>query len=487
MITWMQRHKKWLVITIWISTIAFVGAGFVGWGSYDYGKNGKAVAVVGDREVSVEEYQQEYSNIYEQYAKMFGSMFNKELAEQLKLKDIAYKQVLQKNLILSYADSLGLDVTNEDIAKELVKYNVFLKDGKFDKDTYVKVLAQNKLTPKVFEDSLKRGLLLQKVQLFFNLNPNSVEVENLNRLLFVEDDISIKILNSSDIKIDVKNDELKKYWEENKNSYKSEVSYDLETKEIPMISANSTQEDLKAQYDKFKTDYKFEDGRIKSFDEAKEQIIKDLDEKFTKTEALKVYLKIKKDEEKLENKVAYVESKLPFLDEDNTKITGSKDGEIIKPFVYDNKYLIVKLVKKNQSSSLPFEQAQPLVLKDYEKLMKDKKLDELATTQLKDFTGVNISGVTRETANKISGLAQKEAIKFLNELFSSTSKEGMVKLDDKVVLYRINSSKLGEYNKSKDDIVRSNLAQLQEEELMTNLIKKLENSFKIQSLINEKE
>ncbi len=32
MITWMQRHKKWLVITIWISTIAFVGAGFVGWG-----------------------------------------------------------------------------------------------------------------------------------------------------------------------------------------------------------------------------------------------------------------------------------------------------------------------------------------------------------------------------------------------------------------------------------------------------------------------
>ena len=56
----MQRHKKWLVITIWISTIAFVGAGFVGWGSYEYGKQGGVVAVVGDREVSVEEYQQEY-------------------------------------------------------------------------------------------------------------------------------------------------------------------------------------------------------------------------------------------------------------------------------------------------------------------------------------------------------------------------------------------------------------------------------------------
>ena len=487
MITWMQRHKKWLVITIWISTIAFVGAGFVGWGSYDYGKKAGTVAVVGDREVSVEEYNQEYSNIYEQYAKMFGPMFNKELAEQLKLKDIAYKQVLQKNLILAYADSLGLDVTNEDIAKELVKYNVFLKDGKFDKETYVKVLSQNKLTPKVFEDSLKRGLLLQKITLFFDLNPSNTEIENLSKLLFVEDDITVKILNSSDIKIEIKNDELKKYWEENKNSYKSEVSYDLETKEIPMISANSTLEDLKAQYDKFKTDYKFEDGRIKSFDEAKEQITKDLDEKFTKNEALKIYLKIKKDEDKLDRKVNYVESKLPFLDEDNTKITGSKEGEILKPFVYNNKYIIVKLTKKNASESLSFEQAQSLVAKDYEKVMKDKKLDELSNTQLKDFSGVNISGVTRETANKITGLEQKDAIKFLNQLFSSTSKEGIVKLDDKVVLYKINSSKMGEYNKSKDDIVKSNLLQLQEDELMTNLIKKLENNFKIESLIKNKE
>ena len=46
MITWMQRHKKWLIITIWISTIAFVGAGFVGWGAYDFGKSQGTIAKV---------------------------------------------------------------------------------------------------------------------------------------------------------------------------------------------------------------------------------------------------------------------------------------------------------------------------------------------------------------------------------------------------------------------------------------------------------
>ena len=63
----------------------------------------------------------------------------------------------------------------------------------------------------------------------------------------------------------------------------------------------------------------------------------------------------------------------------------------------------------------------------------------------------------------------------------------MVKLEEKIVLYRINNSKFGEYNKSKDDLVKGTLIQLQEEELMTNLIKKLENNFEIQSKIQEKE
>src|SRR5690606_6208717 len=142
MITWMQRHKRWLVITIWISTIAFVGAGFVGWGSYDYGKKQGTVAVVGDRQVSLDEYQREYSYLYEQYAKMFGEQFNQEVAKQLNLSDMAYNLVIQKNLILSYADELGLDVTNEDIVKELVQIQAFQKEGKFDKETYVQVLMQ---------------------------------------------------------------------------------------------------------------------------------------------------------------------------------------------------------------------------------------------------------------------------------------------------------------------------------------------------------
>ena len=48
MISWMQKHNKYLVWTIWIATIAFIGAGFVGWGSYSFGSKAGNVAKVGD-------------------------------------------------------------------------------------------------------------------------------------------------------------------------------------------------------------------------------------------------------------------------------------------------------------------------------------------------------------------------------------------------------------------------------------------------------
>ncbi|MGB5792781.1 peptidylprolyl isomerase [Poseidonibacter sp.] len=487
MITWMQRHKRWLVITIWISTIAFVGAGFVGWGSYEYGKQGGVVAVVGDREISNDEYQEEYSRLYEQYANAFGSAFNKDMAEKLNLKNIAYTQVLQKNLILSYGESLGIDVTNKDIAKELVKYNAFLKDGKFDKDTYVQVLSQNRTTPVKFEDSLKRNILLQKIQTLFEVDANQVEVQNLNKLLFVQDDISIKILNSNDIVINPSENELKKYWEENKNSYMSEISYELKTSEVELLSANASEEDISRHYAKFKGDYKKPDGKLKSLEEAKAEIIKELDVKFTKKTALKKYLQIKKEKENLVNDVVFAQSELPYTNESNEKIITAKVGDLLKPVFENDKFIIAKVIKINKSQPLPYKDALTQVTVDYTKVTKEKQLNELARRELTNFNGTKISNVTRESIDKIEGLSEQEAAKFLNELFSSTVKSGIVNLNDKVVLYKVRDSKLGEYDKSKDELVKNTLSQLINQELMVNLVKRLENTFEIQSLIQEKE
>lgn len=487
MISWMQRHKKWLVITIWISTIAFVGAGFVGWGSYDYGTKSGTVVAVGDREVTVNEYQKEYSSLYDQYARIFGQQFNQEMADKLKLKQAAYNMVIQKNLILSFADELGLDVTNEEIAQELVKIPSFIVDGKFDKDTYIKVLGQNRTNPTEFEASVKRDLLLQKVESIFKVTTNDSELENLNKLLFSQDDVSLKILSKNDVSVEVNEDELKKYWETNKDKYKSQSAVELETDAIELVNNQFSDEEILEYYNNNRTDLKKEDGKIKSLDEAKEDVLKALNEKETKKIALKKYLAIKKGEESLTSKIVVDEIALNYGNDNNKEILDAKAGDLLKPFLMGNNYVIVKVLNKIAPQPLSFENAKDMAKADLENELKANALDEMAKKSLENFDGISVGYVSRDSFDKIKALSKDEALTFLNQLFSSTQKQGKITLADKIVVYKINDTKLASYDANKDEAIKSSINNLLNQELMNNLVKNLENRYEVQSSVKFEE
>lgn len=485
MITWMQKHKKWLVITIWISTIAFVGAGFVGWGSYDYGKSGGSVAVVGDRKISYDEYQREYSNLYQQYSQIFGEQFNQEMAKQLNFSKAAYEMVVQKNLIMSFGDELGLDVTNEDVAKELVQMPAFIQDGKFDKTTYLKVLGQNRTNAQDFENTIRREVLLQKVEQLFKFNSQENEIKNLSQLLFAEDEIAIKVLNQDDVKVNVDAIKLKEYWETNKSKYMSANAYEIEVSKYEVKSLTHSAEDIKRHYDKFRNDFKKEDGKIKTMAEATKDINLSLDKKAAKKIALKKYLKLKKGEEKFDTMMIVSEDKLSYDTSSIEKIKSATPGTVIKPFVDGNTYVTVKLVSMILPKPLSFDDARPLATADYTAELKSAELFTKIKKELENFKGTNIGYVSRTSFNNIAGLEPTEAQDFLTQLFSSSTKKGEISLGRKVVLYEILNSKLASYDASKNEAVKSTLKQLQEAELKINLVKRLENKFDVQTSENE--
>jgi peptidyl-prolyl cis-trans isomerase D len=488
MLTWMQRHKKWLVITIWISTIAFVGAGFVGWGNYQYGKSSGSVAVVGDRKVSVDEYQREYSSLYRQYAKVYGNKFNQEMAKKIGLPDTALNLAIQKNLILSYADDLGLIVTDKDIAKELVQMPAFIKDGKFDKKLYISVLTQNGTTAVQYENSLKRDLLLQKVEALFNLTPSSNEVMNFSKLLFAQDEVSIKVLDPKSIKIDLDEEKLKEYWKINKIKYLSANSYDLEISKLPLKMITPTDEELKDHYAKFKTDYKKKDGKLKTFEEAKADMIKFLSLKESKKDALKKYLLLKKGEAKFDGTETLYEDKLPFSAENINEIKTSKYGVVLKPFEDKDGFTIVKVLKKNDPKPLSFELSKDMVKSDYIDIKRSEKIDELVKNDMKNFKGEDLGFIDRKSIDKIKGLNANEAYNFLNKLFTSKDKEGKIDLGEKVVLYKITASRFPtNITEGEKSSVKDILLKLDRTELMSNLIKKLENKYEVTSSLNNKE
>lgn len=448
MITWMQKHKKWLIVTIWISTIAFVGAGFVGWGSYDYGKSNSTVALVGNKEVSLKDLQSEYTNLYSQYQKMLGEEFNQELAEQFKLQDVALQRVIQKYLILNYADELGLMATDKDVARELIKINAFFKDDKFDKKTYLSVLKQNRENTVDFESQLKQDILVNKVQNLFTTSLVNNEIKNISNLIFSEDEVSLKIIDDKNIKISYSDQILKDYWNTNKENYKSISGFEIAYKKIENIPNKAKKEMRKV--------------------------------------ALKAYLELKKEKEQF-NTTKIINTTSTFVDNEDLKmIISSEEGSILKPVYKDNNYYVIKLNKKVLPKILAYKEVENQVKSDFIRDEKAKVLNEKAKSLISNFSGQNLGYISRRNTPVINGLDDIEQEQFIKHLFSATEKINSLNLGSKILVYEIISSKLSPYDSSKDDIVITSIGNLKSSSLSSSLLAKLATTYEVKSFMGKK-
>lgn len=480
MIKWMQRHKKWLIVTIWISTIAFVGAGFVGWGSYDYSKKNGTVAVINGKDISVSELQTVYSNLYQQYASVLGDKFNKEQAKKIGLENIAYSKLLQESLLLAYADKIGLDVTEEELGNNIRNQKAFQKNGVFSKEIYLKVLNLNRFTIEKYETMIKREMLLGKISQIFKTNPTNIEIENLNKLYFLEDDIEYKILYAKNYFVNATDKEVKKYWEKNKKNYMSPTTYTLNYKKIPVIKSFHSEEEVKSAYERNKLNYRKNDGKLKSMSESLDEINIYLDKKDSKKNANKEYIAIKHNKEKANIAKTFNALELPF-ENNNKLITQAKAGKLLKPFYYNKNFYVVKIEKITLPKPLVFNLAKNDAKIDYINNKKIELLNKDAKNKLNNFKGTLVKSTSRESVEKIKDLDITLAANFLAKVFASSNKEGIINFNDKVVLYKVIASKMGKHDDSKNMMIKNTLMQLKDNTVISNLLKKLEKTYKIET------
>ncbi|NWF67151.1 MAG: peptidylprolyl isomerase [Campylobacterales bacterium] len=451
MITWMQRHKKYLVVTIWISTIAFVGAGFVGWGSYNFSSSANSIATVNETEISMEDLNKEYSRLYSYYNQLTNNKFTKEMAEQFKLQDQAVNNLLTKAKMIEFAKEIGLSVIDSEIGQKIGSMEVFFENGQFSKEKYLTVLKNAGYKPKSFEDGLKEEILIEKLQALFDIKNTQTELNTLHASLYIKDRVELKVINSQDVNYTPTEDEIKKFWESNQMNYLSKPKFVLKYKIIDLNSYSYNENELSSFYEENKFNYKNSDGKIKTFDEVKELVIKDIKLKIAKKDALKQYLELKKDELKDITDITLDSDDLKFgMDFINSLNTINKN-DVIKPVEVENGYIIAKLVDKVAPKPFTFDEAKESVKQDLMLKYKKDKISELAKVEVNSFKGTDIGFVSREDASKIELLSQIDAAEFLQKLFESKTKNGFVILNDKAVIYKILEQKLLDYNESEID------------------------------------
>nr|WP_321265943.1 SurA N-terminal domain-containing protein [uncultured Sulfurimonas sp.] len=480
MITWMQRHKKYLIVTIWISTIAFVGAGFVGWGQYSYGDKAGAVAKVGNVEVTMGELQKTYSNLYAQYNKMFQGNFDEEKAKSFGLQSQALKHLTEQALIINLALSYDLEISDAELLNELKTQEYFFKDGVFDKETYKQVLSRNNMTIKDYELDVKKQLLIQKTLKLLPVDVSKNELDIVSSILNIADKINYKILTDEKINIDASDEALKAYWEMKKQEFMTEVTYDVKFIKQSKISGKYEDAKIAQHYNDNKTHFKDVEGKILPLEGARSSVINALDSKATKDAALRTYIAYKKGKLDSDIKIETATisaSNNPYNKEVLQKISkASLKSPYLKPIVVNNEYFTFELVKVNPSREQSFEEAKEEILSIYVKEQKKNKLLELAKNSVATFTGDITDFITNEDADKITNMQAPDANEFLNLLFASQEKRGFIPLSNgNIVLYNILEQKL--LNKTNTN-PNNPIVRLKSTMFNEGLIKNLQNKYK---------
>jgi peptidyl-prolyl cis-trans isomerase D len=484
MITWMQRHKKYLIISIWISTIAFVGAGFVGWGQYDYGDKAGAVAKVGEIDITMGELQKSYSNLYAQYNQMFQGNFDEEKAKSFGLKTQALNFLTQQALILNLAASYDLQVSDDELLKDIKTRDYFFKDGVFNKEVYKEVLSKNNLSVKEYEAVARKDLLIQKTLALLPVQAKESELKILETAMSIADKIEYKIIKGNEVNVDMSDDALNPFWEKMQNKFMTEVSYDVKFIKQAKISKEYDDAAINDYYNENKADLKDADGKILSLEAAKEKVKEGLDAKETKKEALKAYIAYKKGELKDVEIVSSTisSSNNPFgaeALEAISKLTSA--SPFSKPVQVGSDFITFELIKTNPSTPKSYEEAKAEVISIYVPEQKKAKLLELAKNSFNTFNGIKTDFITGSDSNKLTDLTTQEADEFLSTLFTTQEKRGFVALENgNVVLYNVLEQKM----LSNGNVIEDNpIVKIKSTMFNESLVKNLQNKYKTEIFI----
>ena len=155
----MRKHAKFFYVFFFIIILSFI---FWGVGTVD--KNTAViVAEVGKEKITLDEYGASYDRAREFYRNISKGAFTEEMEKQLNLKQKVLDSLVDEMVLLAEAKKMGIRVSDEELEEAIINDPAFARDGKFDKDIYVRTLQLNRMTPEYFESMKRKELNLSKM------------------------------------------------------------------------------------------------------------------------------------------------------------------------------------------------------------------------------------------------------------------------------------------------------------------------------------
>ncbi|WP_456393905.1 SurA N-terminal domain-containing protein [Nitratifractor sp.] len=485
MIAWMQKHNKYLVITIWIATIAFIGAGFVGWGTYQYGSKAGAIAKVGDVTISQEKFNFTYQNLYRQVAQQLGGAFDDAKAKEMQLPRRAYNQLVMQAYLLNLAQEYGIVVSDEELAAEIAQIPSFQNKGAFDKKIYMTFLNGRRIKAKEFEAIVRDDLIIAKLMKLLNKKAVPFEKQVIASALSISDKIRYEVLTPDTIQPQADEVTLKQYWQKHKQEYKTPKKFKVAILWTPTDDINVTEEALKNFYRKNSFNYTDAEGKELGYEKAKAAVERDYRIKKGKKKALLDYIALKKGK-----KEAGEVKTLPLNDPLLSKalweeLQQSSVGTLIKPKPVGNRYATLKLLERIPPRLMSFEEAKAQLekawLAEARAQVLKSRAEALSKTPEKLTKESKYLSLTRpETLPPLDLLESSQAVQ---NLFTSNKKTGIISINKKYLVYTIVDQKIAESDVNVSNGFATAADRIKQGEFQQTLLKELSQKYPVQAFV----
>ncbi len=225
----LRRNAKslFLKITLIIIILVFI---FLGVGGNDNSSRNVLATVNGDS-ISYQDYQKEYDRTLTNFRDQFGGNVPKGLLESLNIKDQVVNKLIQTALLRQGAKESGLYVSNRELRTTIQEMAAFQNNGVFDNEWYKEVLTSSRLSVSNFEAGMRYDLLSAKgmdhlsrfgkvseneLQDYFNYNYGTRKLDYIN---FTADSFKDKV--------EVTEDAIAGFFEENKENYQTDLMVKL--------------------------------------------------------------------------------------------------------------------------------------------------------------------------------------------------------------------------------------------------------------------
>ena len=260
MFDFVQEKKRVVQIVLLLIIITF---GFFGVDSYRKSGGISVPATVNGEKITQQEFDNAMRQQMDRVREQAGASFDPTMYDKPEIKRMLMDNLINQHLLASQARSVGLTISDEQMAQIIEGVEAFQKDGKFDKQRYISALSSQRMTPSIFQGRVSDDLGTRQLAESYLKNGYSTQfsAENLIRLNEQQRVVSVAQILPSTFNDQVKVDEaaIKDYYDKNQKEFqipeRARVEYLILSASSLQVQLTASDAEIKKYYDDHLTEF----------------------------------------------------------------------------------------------------------------------------------------------------------------------------------------------------------------------------------------